>query len=73
MRPRVSERDQYIEEMGWHVAAFEDGEEARIVHEASVQANPYEGFDGNRWMARSWHAGWCDADAALAAPAEEAT
>jgi hypothetical protein len=55
------DRFSSTETVQWNQGAYDDGYEARCVHGAPITACPNEDTIG-RFAARSWRAGWADAD-----------
>lgn len=54
------------EDVEWAAGAFDDGYEARMVYGASIDSGPRIEQVG-AYCARSWRAGWCDADMTIMA------
>lgn len=57
----VTDRFSPREDVEWAKGAFDDGYEARAVYGASIDSGPSIEQVG-AYCARSWRAGWCDAD-----------
>jgi len=71
---KVSETDRFSsrEFIEWAKGPFLDGYEARAVHQVGLDQCPSQELIGE-WAAKSWRAGWADADANIAtAPPEQA-
>lgn len=56
------------EDVKWARGAFDDGFQARMVAGASIDSGPTVDQVGE-YGARSWRAGWCDADMTIMADA----